>query len=124
DGRATTRVAFGWTDPMMAFARRFLQVSLACAPALMTAQAPPTARLVGLVVEETTGSPIGGARVEIVGTTSRATTAVDGRYSISGITAGTHALRVVMVGYAPKRVTGIVLGAGQTAEQDVSLGAT
>jgi hypothetical protein len=107
---------------MMALTRRLVLASLLFTPALVSAQAPETSRLVGKVAESTSGAPIAGARVEIVGTALRATTAVDGRYSISGVPAGTHELRIAMVGYTPKRITGVQIAAGQTIEQDVTLG--
>jgi hypothetical protein len=125
DGRATTRGAYGWTVTMTALLRRILLALLLVTPtALMQAQSAPTGRLVGKVVENTDGAPIGGARIELVGTAFRATTAVDGRYSIANVTAGSYELRVTMVGYTPKRVTCVTVLAGETNEQDITLSAT
>lgn len=109
---------------MTALARRYLLGLLLFAPTLAAAQAPATGRLVGKVVDGADGAPIGGARVELVGTAFRVSSAVDGRYSIANIPAGNYELRVTMVGYSAKRVTGIPVLAGETNEQDVSLGAT
>lgn len=92
-------------------------------PAAALAQAAATGRLVGRVVDADGGVPLGGARVMIVGTTLAATTAVDGRYSISGAPAGAQSLRVVMIGYTPKTVTGLEIAAGTATTQDISLAA-
>lgn len=109
---------------MTALTRRLLLAFLLITPALAQAQAPATGRLVGKVVEGTDGTPIGGARVELIGTPHKASTAVDGRFSLSGVPGGTYELRVTMVGYTPKRVTGVQVVGGETLEQDVTLGAT
>ncbi len=90
-------------------------------PTLATAQG--TGRLVGRVLDADGGIPISGARLEIVGTTLKATSTVDGRYAFQAAPAGTHALRVTMIGYGPKTVTGIVITADGVTEQDVSLAA-
>jgi hypothetical protein len=88
-------------------------------PALAGAQA--TGRLVGKVIDAEAGVPIGGARVELVGSPLRTTTAVDGRYLFASAPAGSHVLRVTMIGYTPKSVTGVTVVGGGVTEQDVTL---
>lgn len=88
------------------------------------AQAQGTGRLVGRVIDADAGVPIGGARVELVGTTLRAATAVDGRYRFAAVPAGTHTMRVTMIGYTPKSVTGVTVVDGGVSELDVTLGST
>ncbi|HEU5305504.1 MAG TPA: TonB-dependent receptor, partial [Gemmatimonadales bacterium] len=83
-----------------------------------------TGRIVGRVVDAEQGSPIAGAQLEVVGTTLVAVTALDGRYVFQGVPAGSASVRVRMIGFGPKQVTGIVVPAGGTAPQDISLAAS
>lgn len=109
-------------DMMKVAMRRMLLALVMMVPGALLAQAP-TGRLVGKVVDAEGGIPLGGARVEIVGTTLRATTAVDGRFTLAAVPEGTISLKVAMIGYTPKTVTGIVITAGKVTEQGVTLSA-
>lgn len=80
-----------------------------------------TGRIVGRIVDATQGAPIAGASVEVVGAGIRAVSAIDGRYLLHNVPAGTLNLSVRMIGYQPKQVQGLTLAAGQSAEQNVSL---
>jgi hypothetical protein len=96
------------------------------APAGVAAQdAPPasTGRIVGRVVEAAQGSPIVGAQVEVVGAPApiQAMSALDGRFTLDRVPAGAASVRVRMIGYQPKLVTGVAVVAGQTVQQNVSL---
>jgi outer membrane receptor protein involved in Fe transport len=79
---------------------------------------------VGRVVETDQGNPISGAQVEVIGTTVTVTTALDGRYAIQDVPAGPASVRVRMIGFAPKLVTGVVVPSGGTVAQDIALAAT
>lgn len=81
----------------------------------------PTGRIVGRVVDATTGQGLVDAGVQVAGTTLGVQTGVDGRFVLSNVTAGTETLEVRRIGYVPKKVTAIRLGAGQTIEQNISL---
>jgi hypothetical protein len=83
--------------------------------------AQATGRIVGRVVETEQGNPISGAQVEIIGTALATTTALDGRYAVQGIPAGPVSVRVRMIGFAPKLVTGVVVPSGGTAVQDIAM---
>ncbi len=103
------------------------RIALGCAALLATpalAGAQGTGRLVGTVIDAQAGAPIGGARVELVGTTVRTTTTVDGRYLLATVPAGGHTLRVTMIGYTPKSVTGVTVADGGVSEIDVTLTGT
>ncbi len=89
----------------------------------LAAQEAPVGRVIGRVVEGEAGAPLSGAQVEVVGTTIRAISAIDGRYTLLKVPAGPVTIAVRMIGYQPKQVTGLVVPAGGTVEQNVSLAA-
>ncbi|MFL5496478.1 MAG: TonB-dependent receptor domain-containing protein [Gemmatimonadales bacterium] len=80
-----------------------------------------TGRIIGRVVDAEQGAPIAGAQVELLDAPIRGVSALDGRYTLAGVAAGPVSVRVRMIGYAPKTVTGIVVPAGGTVAQDISL---
>ncbi len=86
-----------------------------------TAQGTPVGRIAGRVIDAETGQGIAGVGVQIVGTTLGAMTGVDGRYAIAQVPAGTVTLQVRRIGYAQKTITGILLTAGTTLEQNVTM---
>lgn len=88
---------------------------------VMAQSTPATGRIVGRVIDASTGQGITDAGVSIVGTTMGTTSGVDGRFSIPGIPAGTVTIQVRRIGFAPKVVTGLLLAAGQTLEQSITL---
>lgn len=107
---------------MAGFIRRVIGIAaLLLFPVALLAQGT-TGRLVGKVIDGDGGYPLAGARVTVVGTTLGATTAVDGRYALPAVPAGTVSIRVTMIGYSPKTVTGIAIAAGAPTTQDVTLG--
>ncbi len=85
----------------------------------------PTGRVTGRVVDAAQGAPIAGAVVELVGTATphRTSTALDGRFTFVNVPAGEVGVRVRMIGYGPKLVTGIRIPINGVATQDVSLNA-
>jgi len=113
DGPGTRRGS--GTRAALAFA---LLAVLALAAAPLAAQA---GQITGRVVDATTGRPVAAARVAVQGLQLAANSAVDGRYTIAGVPAGTHALTVTALGYSTKTVTGVRVAAEGTASLDVSL---
>jgi hypothetical protein len=81
----------------------------------------PSGRIVGRIVDRTTGQGLSDVGVQVVGTTMGTMSGVDGRYALSTVPAGTVTLHVRRIGYQPKTITGIVLLAGGAVEQDVAL---
>src|SRR3954463_5035455 len=98
-----------------------LMIASLAASAPLRAQDLPTGRVVGRVVDATTGQGITDAGVQVVGTTLGVQTGVDGRFTLSKVNAGTVTIQVRRIGYVPKSVTGILLNAGQTIEQNITL---
>ena len=96
----------------------FAFIAVGAAP--VAAQAGQVA---GRVVDAATGRPVAAARVAVQGLQLAANAGVDGRYTIGGVPAGARTLTVTALGYASKTVTGVVVPAGGTATQDVSLSA-
>jgi len=78
-------------------------------------------RIVGRILDASTGQGLSEVGVQIVGTTLGAMSAVEGRFSVPNIPAGTVTIQVRRLGYAPKTVTGILLSAGQTLEQNIAM---
>lgn len=87
----------------------------------LRAQDLPTGRIVGRVVDAATGQGISDAGVQVVGTTTGVQTGIDGRFTLARVNAGTVTIQVRRIGYVPKSVTGILLRAGQTIEQNITL---
>lgn len=80
-----------------------------------------TGQVVGRVLDGATGRGLAGARVTVQGQAIAANAGVDGRYTLTRVPAGTHALVVSLLGYSTKTVTGVSVAAGGTASVDVSL---
>lgn len=106
--------------------RRFvLAVAAALVPASTSfAQAPAasaTGKITGRIIDATTGQGIAEAGVQVVGTTIGAQSGVDGRFTILRVPAGTVTIQVRRLGYGAKTVTGLMVSANGTLEQDISL---
>ncbi|HEV7596011.1 MAG TPA: outer membrane beta-barrel protein [Gemmatimonadaceae bacterium] len=81
----------------------------------------PTGRIVGRVIDASSGVGISDASIQVVGADRGTQTGVDGRYSIAAAPAGTVTLHVRRIGYGAKTVTGILLEPGKSLEQNISL---
>ena len=81
----------------------------------------PTGRVVGRVVEAASGRALSDVGVQVVGTTLGVMTGVDGRFTLVNVPAGTVTMQLRRLGFAPKTVTGLLLDAGKTLEQNVTL---
>jgi len=58
-----------------------------------------TGRIEGRVTARDVGTPVGGARVSVVGTALNATSDANGAYAIGTVPVGSYSLRVQAVGY-------------------------
>lgn len=107
-------------------ARRVVVFGFGFAVHSVGAQAPtasPTGRIVGKVVDGATGNGIAEAQIQVVGTMVGTASGVGGRFTLTGVPAGTVTLQVRRIGFSPKTVTGLVLAAGQALEQNIALSA-
>ncbi|MGQ0767135.1 MAG: TonB-dependent receptor domain-containing protein [Gemmatimonadota bacterium] len=87
-------------------------------------QATPSAntgRIVGRIIDAASGQGLPDVGVQIVGTTLGVRSGVEGRYVVANVPAGTVTIQVRRLGFAPKTVTGILLDAGRTLEQNISM---
>ncbi len=98
-------------------------LAFALLPAVATAQGSGT--IMGRVVDQSTQAPVQGAQVIVVGTQRSTTTDKDGRFTISGVTAGARDVRVRGVGYSSTllRVT-VAEGSPATADFALTAAAT
>jgi len=85
------------------------------------AAAQGTGRIVGKVIDVEKGTPIAGVVLELVGTEIRGQSAIDGRYTLANVPAGSVAVRARYIGYQPKVIEGIVVPEGGAASQDIAL---
>ena len=87
----------------------------------IAARGQETGRIVGRVIDATSGAGLVGVGVQVVGTAVGAQSGVDGRFNITNVPAGAVSLRAQRIGFQPKVITGLQLPAGQSLEQNVSL---
>ena len=99
-------------------------LSLASAALLASASASPaqaqTGRIAGIVTDSTRAA-LAGTQVTVVGTRLSGVTDTGGRFSISGVPAGTYEVRVQRLGQRAQVVSGVVVTAGQSTDLNVSL---
>jgi outer membrane receptor protein involved in Fe transport len=100
-----------------------LSLGLTTLPAAAQDPAPtaPTGRIVGRVIDAQSGQGIAHVAVQVVGTRLGTMSGVDGRYTLTGIPAGTLTVQARLIGYTPKTVTGILLPANKSLQQDITL---
>jgi len=93
-------------------------LSLVILPAMIFAQT--NGKIAGQVTS-TTGAPLPGANVIIVGTSYGAAADTDGHYFIYDVPAGKYTLRFQYIGYATTEVRNLDIFSGLTTEHDQSL---
>lgn len=80
-----------------------------------------TGKLAGRVLDASTGEPLPGATVVIVGTQLGTATDVDGNYFIIGVPVGTYDIQFSFVGYQSQTRAGVEINAGYTREINIEL---
>src|SRR5262245_1587839 len=78
-----------------------------------------TGRVVGTVRDADASVPLTNVSVTLVGTRFRGITTADGRYSITGVPAGTYRARAARLGFSPSEDS-VVIGSGEVTK-DFSL---
>jgi iron complex outermembrane receptor protein len=92
-------------------------VALAAFPALALAQ---TGRISGTVTDASK-NPVAGAQVIVTSASLSAESRADGRFTVTGVPAGTYSVQVYRLGFKTKTTTGVTVSAGQTASVSFSL---
>ena len=80
-----------------------------------------TGKLSGKVTDLTTGEPLIGANIIVVGTSLGAATDINGEYSISNITSGTYEIKSSYIGYQTITQTNVRVSAGLTTDLSFQL---
>jgi hypothetical protein len=88
---------------------------LSCTAVNVAAQRAEFASVAGVVRQRGAGTPIPAALVREMSGAGQTQTDDDGRFQLSGLTAGTHVIRIQRVGYAPLEFE-IDLGVGEAVE--------
>ena len=92
----------------------FVLSSVLALCAAAPSEAQQTGTISGVVTEATVGNPVVGARVGVIGTQLGATTNAEGRFTIAGVPAGSHAVQARMIGFGVLERT-VAVASGQTA---------
>jgi hypothetical protein len=95
--------------------------ALALLPAFAAAQG--TGSISGRVIDQASQLPVVGVQVVVVGTQRGAQTDQEGRYTITGVPAGSHQVRARRVGYG-STVQSVTVGDGATATAEFALATT
>ncbi|MEM7101787.1 MAG: TonB-dependent receptor [Bacteroidota bacterium] len=94
---------------------------LCCSPLFILAQ---SGAIAGKVVEADSGFEAIGANVVISGTSTGASTDLDGAYIIKDLEPGTYDIECSYVGFETVKITGVIVKDGETTSLDIQLGAS
>ena len=83
-----------------------------------------TSRIEGTVRSASTGDPVAGARITVVGTSLAGATNENGYYAIDNVPVGTYNVRVAVIGFQPVTITNQVVSAGLPTTVNFSLQAS
>jgi TonB-linked SusC/RagA family outer membrane protein len=93
-------------------------LAVGLAPA--AAHAQNTGRITGTVTDAASGQPLAAATVSVGGTTSSTVTDAEGRYTLTGIAAGTRTVTAARLGSTTQQKA-VMVSAGGTATADFAL---
>ncbi len=93
------------------------------ATAPLEAQTPNVGRIVGRILNATTGEPIPGAQVTVLGTSIATVTVWTGQFDLTGVPVGRWSISIRAIGYNPKTVVDLDVRPDTAIPLDVSLGA-
>lgn len=92
---------------------------MVCYGAVVFAQG--TGKIAGKVSDKSTGEPIIGAGVKIVGTSKAVATNVDGKFEIGSLTPGNYSIEVSFISFNRKQITQIEVKANEITLVNVAL---
>ena len=90
-------------------------------PLVPSVFAGETGKIAGRVTDATTGEPLPGVNIIIVGTTQGAVSDVDGYYSIIKVDPGTYSVQASLVGFARFTVQNVRVQIDRTTEVDFAM---
>jgi len=102
--------------------RRWILPLVACLLSAGAARAQSTGQISG-TVSESEGGPVAGATVAITALNRTVVTNAQGRYTLTGVPAGTHAVMASRIGRS-SQTRQVTVTAGQTATADFTLAAS
>lgn len=85
--------------------------------------AQATGRITGTVTDAAAARGLPNTQVRVVGTRLAAQTDDDGRFTISGVAAGTYSVEARRLGYRPATAANVVVTAGGTATANITMSA-
>jgi TonB-dependent receptor len=107
---------------MKSMTRRWIQfLAVGALLGIPAAAQGQVGRVVGRVLSAQTAEPLSSAQVFLADGSIGALSAIDGRYLLRDVPAGTHEIRVQLIGFGSKTITDVVVVAGETLVLDVSL---
>lgn len=80
-----------------------------------------TGQITGTVMDSTSGEPLPGVNVVVVGTQQGASTNAEGTYTIPNLDPGTYDLRATFIGYRERIVRDVSVSAGETTQVNFAL---
>ena len=80
-----------------------------------------TGRITGLVTDSATNHPLAGVQVTVTGGRLGAASDADGRYTITGVAAGTHAIDARRLGFRQATRSAVVVTSGSSTTVDLRL---
>src|SRR5262245_2359686 len=81
----------------------------------------PAGRIAGQVLDRTTGRPLRGARVSVVGQPAAFEADLEGRYRSTVIPVGVYTVRAMMIGFKPSQQDSVRVTAGQATVVNFAL---
>jgi len=80
-----------------------------------------TGKISGKIIDRSTGEPLIGANIVIIGTTMGAAADIEGNYFIINIPPGNYSVKSSSIGYSAKIIENIRVSVDQTTNLDISL---
>ena len=103
---------------MIHFIKNKIAILLVLLPCLSFSQ---TGKIAGLIIDKTTQETLIGVNVTIDGTTTGATSDIDGKYEVVNLAPGSYKLIFSYIGYADKAVENVVVKADETTTVNTNL---
>jgi outer membrane receptor protein involved in Fe transport len=101
--------------------RIFSSIVLLAVVFALPLQAGTTGRIAGTITDKTTGEPLIGANVVVLGTSLGGTTDVDGNYSILSVPPGIYNIQVTFIGFRKATIEDVRVFIDQTARVDMAI---